>query len=78
MVTDPSLIDPPMPPRRELPRHQSDQPIPPEEHPANAEIGLPADLEERRPTFWFPIAVAVVLMLGIGYYFYGPYFGVIG
>ncbi len=32
---------------------------------------LPLDTEERRATFWLPIAIAVVLMIGLGYFFYG-------
>jgi hypothetical protein len=70
-VTDPSLIDFPTPPQRELPRRQPDQPIPPDQHPANDELGMPEDIEERTPLFWVPLAIAGVLMIGIGIYFIG-------
>lgn len=31
-----------------------------------------ADIEERRPTFWLPLAIAIALLVGIGYYFFSP------
>jgi hypothetical protein len=29
------------------------------------------DAEERSPTFWLPIAIAIALFIGLGYFFYG-------
>ena len=34
--------------------------------------------EERKAMFWLPIAIAFVLMLAIGFYFYGPYLAPLG
>jgi hypothetical protein len=76
MSTDPSLIDSPMPPR--VPRRQPDQAILPVDRPANDEFGMPEDIEERKAVFWVPVGIAFVLMLGIGYYFYGPHLAPLG
>ena len=35
-------------------------------------IEMARDIEERSPAFWLPIAVAIVLLLGVVYYFFGP------
>ena len=73
----------------DLPRPSPDQPIPDEtlDLPANDGLGM-ARVEERRPTFWFPLALLIlptfwfplallILMLaGAGYYyFFGPHNG---
>ena len=29
------------------------------------------DLEETRATIWLPIAIAIALLIGLGYFFYG-------
>jgi hypothetical protein len=31
----------------------------------------PADMAERGTTFWLPVAIAIALLIGVGYYFYG-------
>jgi hypothetical protein len=36
-------------------------------------IEVARDIEERSPAFWLPIAVAIVLLVGVVYYFFGPH-----
>ena len=33
------------------------------------------DIDERRPVFWLPIAIAIALLIGVAYYFFGPQTG---
>ena len=42
------------------------------DRPANDELGM-ADVEERRPTFWFPLTLLILMLLGAGYDFVGPH-----
>ena len=37
------------------------------DHPANV------DLEQRTPSFWIPIVIAVALLFGVAYIFFGPH-----
>ena len=62
-------------PNDDLPRRRPDQPIPDEtlDRPAVDELGMAEDIEERRPMFWLPIAIAIALFIGVAYYFFGPH-----
>jgi hypothetical protein len=54
-------------------RRRPDEPIRDQiDRAANDEVGIAQDIEERSPAFWLPIAVAVVLLMGVIYYFFGP------
>jgi hypothetical protein len=57
-----------------LPRRRPDQSIPDDtgDMPANDELGL-ADVEQRRSTFWFPLALLILILAGAGYYFFDPH-----
>ena len=43
------------------------------DRPAVDELGMAEDIEERRPMFWLPIAIAIALFIGVAYYFFGPH-----
>jgi hypothetical protein len=60
-------------PSDEFRRHRpiSDLPI---DHPVHDAAEVGRDIEERSPAFWLPIAVAVVLLVGVIYYFFGSSF----
>ena len=64
MAIDPlSGMDPPPRP----PLRRPDEPLRddgPLDSPANDEFGIPEDLKERSPSFWVPIAIAVLLLIG--------------
>jgi hypothetical protein len=78
MATDPRTGFQTTPSRPDdLPRRR-DEPIPPMDRPANDELSMAEDVEERKAMFWLPIAIAFVLMLAIGFYFYGPYLAPLG
>jgi hypothetical protein len=34
-------------------------------------IDIERDIEQRSPAFWLPVAIAVVLLAGVVYYFFG-------
>ena len=54
-----------------------DEPIPDDtlDRPAVDELGMAEDIDERRPVFWLPIAIAIALLIGVAYYFFGPHTG---
>jgi hypothetical protein len=37
-------------------------------------IDIERDIEQRSPAFWLPVAIAVVLLAGVVYYFFGANF----
>ena len=60
----------------ELPRRRPDQLIPDDtlDRPGNDELGMAdVNVAERRPNFWLPLALFILMLLGAGYYFFGPH-----
>jgi hypothetical protein len=79
MAIDPRSGFPTVPFPTDLPRRRPDQPIPDDilDRPAVDELGMAEDIDQRSPMFWLPIAItiAIALLIGVAYYFFGPHTG---